>query len=315
MMGEYADKAPINESLQDYFFERWDFWQNKLDCEQDLIKLDAIIPQICEELGALCPFADEKVIMTGKAVLPKIEEGEHIGDFMVEVELLPGIHRGVQVISSSEDSTNPKIMHWVQTSTRNENNGTVVNITNTFGYFGRDASIFMIDKVDEAFGYESTVFDLDDDGMKTLNKFSEKLIDIYRSTKFRRQNKGAQQRFVTGFIDEVNARLPIRDKILLVEAQYAYVPDIQADGVRFVRLPINDIVEVQCMGLDTIELSHMQEKPIRRDADMVDKMAGLCLLADLDPESRQRLGVSINSLVWLPLGGQSLESVELDYYG
>src|SRR5690606_14828778 len=121
-------------------------------------------------------------------------------------------------------------------------------------------------------------------------------------------NRAQQLERVNRFIEDVESRLPVRERDMVVQSKHVIVRSFVAGRA------VHSILEVEglglagkCLGFGSVEQLGLQDKAIRRSSDMLSSQAGLCLIMDPDEGTRETLALGDKQVVYIPLSGQDLE--------
>lgn len=267
---------------------------------------------IIQELDRFYPYTGQAVFMTGLGMHPvqDQENGKLIDEIWEHRLGEPGIHNGFYIDDYSEDG-NPgrQIMHQLTVAERGEKIGkTLFQKQVIVSLFNLDSLVLPATDIDRVFGIEESAaspdfakkFDL-------MMGYSKELTKIYKSTTFRRLNHDQQISVVREFICEADRRTKLRDLSVIATAQYAYVPLLKS-GWQLIPFKLQEFdISGTCVGLESTETITMRRKAIRKDADLTDKHAGLCLVIDPDDETCKELNLRNDSVLYLPTSSQSFE--------
>lgn len=278
------------------------FRQEELISEQDII----------EELNNLYPYVGQAVFMSGVGVHPI--QDEETGRLITEVWERRfgqgGIHNGFYIDDYTEEgSPGCQIMHRVLVAKIVEKIGkTLIQEQVIFSLFNLDSLVLPVNDIDKAFGIDEQAVPPDfGEQLDLMMGYSKQLTKIYKSTTFRRMNHDQQISVVREFIFEANRKTKLRDLSVMVTAEYAYVPLLK-NGWQLVPFKVDELdISGTCVGLESTESVTMKRKAIRRDSDLTDKQAGLCLVIDPDEITREELNLRTDSVLYLPTCSQPFE--------
>jgi hypothetical protein len=157
-----------------------------------------------------------------------------------------------------------------------------------------------MDDVNEVFYGENPLTDLDE-SIKSVKASSLTLTALLRSTAFRRINHQEQSREVAAFIEQAERDANLRGAEISAKVQYGYVSELGQYQYLFT-VDVQDLViGGVCLGVDTLE-SFTLVQAIRKDANLIDKYAGICLILDPNADTRQRLNLKVEQVLYLPFG-------------
>ncbi len=259
---------------------------------------------ISEELDLLCPFVEDIVCMNGHGIVAKFDdEGEWSDDIVVHTrgDTDPGVHMGVRVLRDPDNAKHWLIMHQICHESEAEVLGqTCVQTRKYFSYFDMNASVTRIDELEDIFepqqqepDSEHTIMQLDD--------YQRRIDNTVRSTKFRRMGRKAQQRTLETLIQQAEDATALRDKELVLLAEYGYARVVEPGIEKFVPLITGTtIIRGLCLGMISIDYLTTAQRAIRSDKDRQNPEAALCLV--VDPHDKEPLRLLPTALIYIPTG-------------
>lgn len=268
--------------------------------------------EIINELNGFYPYIGQAVFMSGVGMHPvQDEETGRLTDEIWEHRFAQGgIHHGFYIDDYAEaDTMERQIMHQLTIGEISEKIGkTLFQKQVLVSLFNLDSMVLPVNDIDRAFGIEDQVPDYEfEKRLDLMMGYSKKLTKIYKSTSFRRMNHEQQISLVREFLSEADRKTKLRDISVMVTAEYAYVP-LLTSGWQLIQFPVEELdISGTCIGLESTESVTMKEKAIRKDSDLIDKKAGLCLVIDPDDETREELRLRPDSILYLPTYSQPFE--------
>lgn len=303
---------------------RESFYQLLIDSQINLNELyhddrydDELADHLVDGLNNVCPYLGALVLMNGPALVPEIDEdlGIVVNQGWHRECVDYGVHQGLIII---EEEVGPVIAHKIHTGQMgDESQPTFQHVVDTFSCFMVDASIIPISDIDSAFGsyYLSEHLDEYDPkfGFELLQSISSEFTKMINSTKFRRLSKTKQHNLIEQMITDSITYSSLVEQEMLVSAQYGYLACVDTIECRSDMVPISidaHVILGDCLTIDMLQSSNLGEKRITSDQYLIDKKAGLCLVLELDEESKEVLSLEEDSVLYVPISSQ-LVQVEL----
>lgn len=327
----YGEEVPVIDDLAQEFYQAAHNWQQNLDAMMQAGEPFTLVLQtsIEQELDTLCPYIGERVLLKGFGILPVIDEdsGEFAGNTFGHHEA-GGQHLGVRVLSISGmdehfrpqekpgddttlvDATPPivRVLHMVYLGGDLEPTSPTFQTSHSyFGLFHLDSHLVLLDEVEESFRQP----ELPAANLELLLDTSREFRSMLCSTPFRRLKHRQQRQRVDEVLKEANQKLSLLDADLSVMCDYFHRPCLETSfggALSFMPTDVPDlIINGTCLGVDSIEGPQLANRPIRRDRDLQDKLAGLCLVLDPDEESRHALQLADQQVVYIPTLSQAID--------
>jgi hypothetical protein len=268
------------------------------------------------ELNELWPYPDALCDVSGHAVYPQLDEegGAQITAGPFETT---GFSEGFVVCAFDNERTDYKLYYKFRIGDQEQTpHPTISTVTNFYAFFeSTSAAISPLGEIEEGVTggnwYEPGAYQAVDaeERVATLNQASERLVQLFRSTAFRRASWKHQREDIDGLLSEHEVATRIRELGIAVEADYCCRPSIVDGQIEHEFIPIqNAIVRGVCLGLDTLERVGLSRKAIRRDADLVQRGAGLCLVVDVERTDEPTL-LRPTDVILVPLSSQNPEVI------
>lgn len=262
--------------------------------------------RIAIELTDLWPYVNEGCYFSGTAVYPDVDlEKGTIADTFGSVESMEGVSCGLTVCAFGDEK--PQIYYLFSVGTITARTHTLRRQDDLYAFLHvADAEILPESTVEQPFTVPE--FDEESDVCELLGKSSQNFVSLLRSTPFRRKTQLEQQKIVDAYIANTEQISGIRGTTVTFEPEYVYVPRL-VDGVMQYdcKAVYKEFMSGICHGLMSIEADKLQRKAIRRDIDMVDERAGLCLIVEVASASYN--DAPLNTPVLLPLSDQDIDIV------
>lgn len=259
------------------------------------------------ELDCMWPFEDDICDVSGKAVFPRPDE-----DGAVEIASgqfdTTGYSRGFAAYDFVGSGYYRLYYKFHISSVKSDPHPVMERVTDLYAFFDTDSSIVPAVEVEGAvidYGpHENSVINYERRG-EMINNASKQLITLLRSTAFRRLSLHRQQQKVDGLLRNTDAQVGLFEAEVMLEADYCCRPQILGDTVEHEFVPIQgDIVQGTFLGFSTLERAHLDRKAIRRNADLVQLSAGLCMTIDVhDVSSSSQL--RSGEIIMVPLSSQN----------
>lgn len=298
LLATYAAVAKTQEEL------------DNLQTNDDAHRIGKLLP----ELDRAYPYFGEPVYASGEGLFPELDEdGSIVGESFRQSDGAYGIHYGFAVVEITDEEGKlhgRKVMHQILVSDVESNQlVTIEQHTKIFHYLAMESSILPINEIDDCLAsYKDSSVDLDD-CMGIISDHSKRFVETLRSTKFRRTNKSRQNKIVEFLLDEADSAARVRDLTIMAEPEYGYAPLRKNNKNRdFVPMLLSQTIGGVCLGLDTLETGVMARKAIRRDSDLANRDAGLCLVLDPDESTRSGLKLNDTQVIFIPTYNQVFET-------
>lgn len=305
-----CEAESLEQSYLGYSFERARELQNMLDATNDESKINELSVEYLPNINYHFPYYNKSVYMCGMFIGRVIdEEGEEI-DASVFAENMQGTHLGFQVIdvSGDDDSINPQVVQKLLV--KEEISGvTVETRTRRYNFFELESLILPNTEMESILA----AYEGDDDNefrLENLTAASKYCVNLLRSTEFRRLKHRQQRRTIDNLLFELNKQITVRDMKFMGEPEYAYMPFVEGGLRGFEALDVGAVMlGGKCLGVDLLEAALLGYGPIRRDNDMADRDAGLCLVVETDFETSQQLGLNDSRVLYIPTNDQKFDSL------
>lgn len=316
----------INQGGHETLLQQQELFHSQLDFCQELIDAMQATKEVSQEFGntiiaeldSNCPYMDSGVLISGNALVPDVDdEGNKIGDIWTDV-IKEGIHEGVEFVGNEDGR--------LMIAQRVRINSVSVRIGRTchgslplFAYFDNKANITPLLEIENSFDPyylsehiydESTAME----GFDILHERSAGFVRLLSGTRFRRLGRVRQSQEIDNFIDETSKEAGIADYPVSLCAEYGYITELNLENsVVINQINLDDaVISGLCLAIDSLERVRQPYKKIKKDDELVDKNAGLCLIIDPDRESRDRLPLTESQVIYVPVSGQ-LYDIELRY--
>ncbi|MBA3758489.1 hypothetical protein H0X10_02565 [Candidatus Saccharibacteria bacterium] len=281
---------------------------HETDNNSDATELRAeFIPVINEHY----PYFQQSVYISGAGIFPATdEEGSIVSEEWGYSEGCFGIHQGFVVLDvAPEGSYDYHVMQkiFVQ-EIHSASLATVETEQRIYKYFDLNSQVIPSIEMESIL----SSYELQDDDPKLqlamINEYSKRFTRLLRSTEFRRLKHRQQKRVVDDILVGVNQQVGVRDLKFMGEPEYGYAPFMYGTQRGFVALGLEEIiVGGSCLGIDSIESAFLRTKAIRKDNDMADKDAGLCMIVDPDYETRKSLYLTDCQVLYIPTLDQTFD--------
>ncbi len=274
---------------------------------------DDFANSVIDELDSSCPYINKSVAMMGVAYVPEFNEeySTIIGQSRQET-VSYGLHLGVAIIMEDDG---PVLTHQVKTDQINGfQQPTFKNTIDIFNCFIVNSSVTVISDIEDSFNpfYLSEYFDFEDpqSGLIILKFLSDEFAKMVNDTKFRRLTKSKQDNLIEQFIYESVIHSCLIEQEMSIKAQYGYTTFV--DPIKFEPelKPISigqRLIVGSCLTIDMLETTELRKNRITSDKSLIDKKAGLCLVLDLDDESKELLLLEEGQPLYLPVSSQKLD--------
>ena len=305
--------APAESGGDNKFEERLSYWQRALlEGGQEVVTRYA--NTIINELDSLCPLLGQECLFIGHSIWPRMdEEGEvqeiEIGQLASEAK---GIHNGTQI--RILEGNKPRI--WYEFLVHNclkEPNAVERSPHSVYAYLDpSDCIITPVSDFDAPFQADPLVEIADEQEVHTiLSKASDELAATLHSSAFRKLPRIRQQEFINDYLHRYETETAINSKAVAIHAAHFYRivkagDDGQASLSRH-EFADGEYIDAPCLSLGTLADQRLAEQPIKNVRDLVDKMAGLCLVLALD-DYHPALGLCRGDIVYVPLSSQEVEA-------
>lgn len=294
-------------------FERARVLQQTLRETDNLIEAKNLAIEFLPVLNKQYPYFNQSVYISGNGMFPIIDdEGMLDAESWGTSDGIFGVHRGFVILDvAAEGSTDYRLMQKVLVNESSNTQYATVEIDQRIHcLFDLDSQVIPGIEM-EAILSSHELSEVDPQTqVEAIYSYSKSFAQMLRSTEFRRLKHRQQQRVVDDILEGVNKQVSIRDAQFMGEPAYAYAPYFYGTQRGFMALSLREyIVGGSCLGLDSIEAVVLRTKAIRRDNDMADKDAGLCMVVDPDFRTRESLHLSENQVLYIPTHDQEFEVV------
>jgi len=214
-----------------------------------------------------------------------------------------GIHNGFCVLESDEgqDDGRYQVMQQVVIGgLKGMVSKTVHQELLMFNYFDLDSNCLVVDEINDIFcGDKNNPVDFCEQ-MEVVKRSSRELNLLLRSTTFRRTKRSKQIRQVDSLVARAELDSNICGTEILAEAECGYITDFNMN-MHLMPVDIRDaVIGGLCLGLETLESFALRMRAIRRDANLIDKGAGMCLVIAPNPETKQGLHLRDEQALFIP---------------
>ncbi len=304
---EILENDPI-----DQFYIRAHQWEEFLT-EVGEEHWDDLVCEAGEELERLYPYTGITLHFSGEGLFPFFDDDNNIiGEGYGESGGQYGIGAGIQIarVTKGDGEKVPKILHQILIhKSESQPLASVTQEQSIYALVYLEGEVLPIVNIEEIYGTD-TVAQETELLHQNANLCSKAFTSLLRSTGFRRLPRKKQNALVDQTLMDADIRAPVREREALVEGEYAYIPETTGEATEFRLIDIRDtLVSGVCLALDTVEKAALRHKAIRRDTDLADKGAGLCLVIDPLPETRSELNIDEGKVVFVPISGQEIEVV------
>jgi hypothetical protein len=288
-------------------------WQEILDNPTQKVE-PAVKAAIVPELDNLYPYKGETVFVSGYGLhaVPDPETGKIVAEQWSYKLGVEGRHNGFLIVGVQEEGgIKHRIMQQLLVrSIREQLCATVSQEQTISSLFDLDSLVLPSSDVDAVFGAsESSVSQDFDERMDLAREYSKELLTLYESSNFRSMKHGKQVRTVGKLLLEANMTTKLRDLSVVVGAGLAYAP-LLSKIMHIVPFDIHDkTIAGRCVGLESVESFSIKYKPMRQDQDFIDKDAGMCLVVDPNPVTREQLKLHSTGVLYIPTGNQLFEAI------
>lgn len=306
---------------------------------------DEYFEEMVVELGELCPLIGEMVFISGVGVFPyddedyesfsrsdielidpKLDDEEET--FTAFVDGLFCTYAGLNIdIKKNKDGNDTcfRLTHRVNIGEHeySEKHGLVKNSSQFFAKFDLDCSMLLCSELEAAaLGIENPE-QYHETSFEDLVESSRYFVELLGSTKFRRLSKQVQKRhYEQLMLHLTNKAANIIDSYVVIDFvdedegdPYLFNPQSQPDGsIYYEKFLAYDYGIRQllgcCIGITSVDERAILEKPVRRDSDLIDKKAGICLAIDISHYETDETEAHGQNLLYVPLGkGANVKSL------
>jgi len=287
-------------------------------------ELEVLAEEIAVELEQICPYMDEIVHVSGRGVIPIMDDltGEMTNEVFYS-EGVTGQYMGVMVVPYQEQEDldlRVRIMHRVLIGQAEEN----VSLSRyREEYFIASfltepgTSITDLADIESIFspyfiGQESS--ESMNDRLRKVRVYTDKARELVCSTGFRRQPQGRQASALVSLVSEAERETRINQLFVTANSGYALIVQHGETCSYLIPYNLDDTpIKGMILGLESLENLRLREgRAIRRDSDLIDKNAGLCLVISPEDDTQVNLNLSPRQVIFLPLGSQSAGIVYSD---
>lgn len=145
-----------------------------------------------------------------------------------------------------------------------------------------------------------------------LSIYSDQLIKLVSSTKFRRTKRERQLKQIDAIIDAAESATDVRDKDIMFGGNYAYASELREGTLRYRFVPIrNFIISGVCLGVTMAGKEMLDVRAIRRDKDLLSKYDGLAINVDVESVSGdcEHPDLKPGTVIKVPISGQELDAL------
>lgn len=311
---DYPELTTRQEQL-DKCYETAAFYQQQLDAfEGALEDKMALGGQMVTALDAIFPMCDETVWLNGWALVPLADdEGTVVGDGFSQTDGY-GKHRGFDTVIWEDEQgvQHMKLMHQILIGETNEDLfKTVGRQTRFYKFFDLSAAVFSLEEMEETLlTGRNGENQMPDNVCDVVEGQSRRLVNLLRSTTFRRLSHRQQKKQVDNFVVQAEDMARIRDMQIIAEPFYAYAPLVGSTTTRhFVALDLSRvIIKGKCVGLDALVSVELNRHAIRRNADSSFLHDGLSYVIDPDQDTRTGLNLSDEQVLYVPTQTQTFNA-------
>lgn len=263
---------------------------------------------IVSELDQICPYAGETVCMNGRGIVPRFDDdGDYESDTVIDThgDTDFGVHLGMAIVPDYDNKDRLLIMHQVFLHKEHSVLGyTARQSTQFFAFFDINSSITRVEELESVFQHNNPeTGGLNPHWDTALENYSNKVFNLLKSTQFRRSNKRGQMAKLQALIYEAEQETTLQDSYMRILAGYGYLLVPTENRKHFVPMDISeDTIDGTCMGFISLDYLQIKNKAIRKDADRPDELAGLCIVLDPSEDTRNRLRLEPNHVLYIPTG-------------
>jgi len=305
-----AEMGGENENKD--FEERLAFWERALS-ENNAEIMDRFNDRIISELDSLCPNKGTECLFKGEGIYPIFDETGELSE--IREGTLPtefrGIHNGFQF--AFEEEVGYKLVYeFIVHSGQKRLNALQYGPINTVAYIHTaHAVITPVHDFSEPFQPQTETIIAEDAIHETLSNASDTFAALIYSPNFRRLSHKRQRETVENYLQRYEAETGINHRSVALQALYFYRVNKAGNGTEAGLIKQHfgeEVIAGECLSLGTLADQKLAEMPIRRVGDLVDTMAGMCLVLALD-DYHPELGLCRGDIVYVPLSGQNVETV------
>jgi hypothetical protein len=305
--------SPAEMGGQDRFSERLAYWQRALrEGGQEIVERYGNMA--LAELDELCPDTTEECLFKGHAIWPIMDVEGEVQDIVVgKIEQAArGVHNGFQVRVLEEGK--PELWYeFLIHSCLKEPNGVERSYHKVFAYIDpTDSVITPVKDFEEPFLSEQFDNAVGDENVHAvLSEASDKLAVALSSSEFRKLTLPQQREFVDNYVRRYETETDINHKAVAISAAHFYrVQKAEDNSTRAItrqEFADGEYIEGSCLSLGTLIDQQLGERRVKLVRDLVDKMAGLCLVLSMD-DYQPVLGLCKGDIIYVPLSSQDVET-------
>jgi hypothetical protein len=266
-----------------------------------------------QELDELWPYMGKQCLFSGMAICPRMESEddsdvyESSGPYLARAQDSIGTSLGV-TINRVDEGPPEFLFDFFLVAEVDNSNPTCISTKEYHAFLKANGEVVPIESIEEAFTIElhgpAVV-----DRAEFLASASDNLVNMLRSTGFRRKSHDRQRRIITNYLQQVEEISAVRGEEIFMEAEYAFKNRLHDGRMQYDYRNLGDTaLGGVCYGLDTLESLNLLHKAIRRDMDMVYPRAGLCLVIE-DMTGQDESENPHGEILYVPISGQKLEVI------
>ncbi|HET8709321.1 MAG TPA: hypothetical protein VFL85_03490 [Candidatus Saccharimonadales bacterium] len=273
---------------------------------------DARVDEAQEDLNDLWPYVGQQCMFSGKALYPKFEEDD--GDFggksrptVGELEQYFGVSVGIKALPTEDEP--PKLFFDFYLGTAIDASDPTCPKANEYhAFLETSGQVVPVRSIEEIFDVYTNP-ERTPDRAAYLTKASDDFVNMLRSTGFRRLTHKRQKTMVANYLRQTEEIGDVRGEAILLDAEYAFSNRLHDGRVQYdFRNLLGKNISGKCHGLDSLETGTLRSKAIRRDMDMINPYAGLCLVIE-DMTGQEEAEDPRGEILYVPISGQQLEVV------
>ena len=114
-------------------------------------------------------------------------------------------------------------------------------------------------------------------------------------------------------VREAEQKTTLSDTYMHILAGYGYLLVLADNKKQLVPMDISDgTVDGTCLGLISLDSLQIKKKAIMKDSDRIDELASICIVLDPSEDTRNRLRLEPNHVLFIPTGQQIACEVPTD---
>jgi len=296
----------------------------------------ALMPDLGDDIE--CEDDEDFTYLSPVTVLDRDEDE---GTVYGKVEGITGGYQGCSIQGfSGEHGKEYRIRHTIEigSATGMASKGTRIRKDTLFGFFESDSTILPVNSVEKSLCPVPDCKDLPSEAVaQIIDGYSVQLVRLLNDTGFRRMPLARQQGILYELIKKAEQESNVQGRYVRIEftepnsedkasgkrknhllkpTRHIYIPHATTEGPvvrRESKIPI--IIGGICVGIETVERPQLRRRAFRRDRDMLDKKAGLCLVLDPDYGTTSAVSVGQDQLIYVPVSGQRFDAEFLSTSG